>query len=101
MNHHPAQKSLAAACCHFVSVLSEQSDLRARIDKTRRALCEAAAAMDADDWQSHLALEHMSRASDGLKRLELLVNTIELDLCEALTEIRQSRALDSETWGEA
>ena len=97
MNHHPAQKSLAAACA-FVGVLNEHSELRGRIDRTRAALSEAAAVMDGDQWQQHLALEHMTKASDGLKKLEGIVSAVENDLCEALTEIRQSRALDSEIW---
>jgi hypothetical protein len=81
-------------------VAGEHGILGERITRTRAALSEAAAVMDGDQWQQHLALQYMSRASDGLKRLELLVNAIELDLCEALTQTRQARDLQSETWGE-
>jgi hypothetical protein len=100
MNHHPAQKHLAAACA-FVGVLGESSELRARVNRTRAALSAAAALLNDDQWPEHKALDRLARVSDSLKRLELLVNGIELDLCDALTESRQARSLDSETWGEA
>jgi hypothetical protein len=82
----------------FVGSLCEHGDLRQRIDRTRAALSAAAAVLNDDQRPEHQALELMNKTSDNLKRLEMLVNTIELDLCEALTEIRQSRALDSEIW---
>jgi hypothetical protein len=100
MNHHPAQKHLAAACA-FVGVLNEHAELRGRIDRTRAALSEASALLDGDQWQQHLALGHVNRVSDNLKKLEHIVSIIEDNLCAGLTEIRQSRDLQSETWGEA
>jgi hypothetical protein len=96
--NHPGLKYLAEACVGFVGITGEHGLLRERIDRTRLALSKAAEVMDRDDWQSRLSLEHMTKASDGLKKLERTVSIIEDNLCAGLTEIRQSRNLQSEIW---